>query len=77
MAAKRGVSLNPERLRELRRDSCRTRRWVARGIGAPPAQVKRYERGEAMCPAAHRNALAELFGVSVPYLMGWKIGGDA
>jgi hypothetical protein len=48
------VTLTPKRLRELRRDSCKTRQF------------------EAMIPAPRRNALAELFGVTVPYLMGWK-----
>ena len=75
--ARRGVTLTPARLRELRRDSFKTRRSIARSIGAAPALIRRYERGELACPAAHRTALAELFGVSVPYLMGWKIGGDA
>jgi transcriptional regulator with XRE-family HTH domain len=45
---------------------------VAREIGVSPSRIRQYERGEAMIPAPHRNALAKLFGVTVPYLMRWK-----
>lgn len=66
------AALTPERLEELRRCRRMSRWSVARRSGVPRAQLRRYERGEAMAPVGHRDALACLFGVSVPYLMGWK-----
>lgn len=65
------ATLIPERLGELRRSRHMTRWSVARQTGVPRAQLRRYERGEAGAPAVHRNALAQLFGVSVLELMGW------
>lgn len=66
------VTLVPERLGKLRRSRHMTRWSVARRTGISRTQLRRYERGEAWAPAMHRNALARLFGVSVPHLMGWK-----
>ena len=63
------VGLYAVRLRELRRRRRMTRWSVARRINTTRSMIARYERGRARCPAAHRNALARLFGVSVPDLM--------
>jgi hypothetical protein len=45
--------------------------WVAHKIGSTSRQVKAYEEKRAWVPGAHREALAEMFAVSIPYLFGW------
>lgn len=59
------------RLRELRI----ARGWkpydVAHFIGADPATVSRWERATVSIRDDTKFRLAELYDVSVPYLMGW------
>lgn len=40
-------------------------------LGPTERSIWRWETGEGGVPDKHKFALAELFGVSVAYLMGW------
>lgn len=58
------------RLRELRRDRGRTQHEVAQYLGVTDQAVSGYERGVTTPPLDVCNRLADLFMVSIDYLMG-------
>lgn len=61
-----------ERIRMLREERDMTLEDVARRLGVSRATVFKYERGDiAKIPPNRIEALAELFGVSKSYIMGW------
>ena len=62
------------RIGDLLRENDVSRRRVAKEIGVHPTTVGRWESGISPIPDFRKQQLAELFGVSVPYLMGWENG---
>lgn len=61
-----------ERLRELRKENGMTLDEVAEQVGLAKATIYRYETGTIKkIPAENYHLLANLFGVSRPYIMGW------
>ena len=61
-----------ERLKMLRKEHGMTLEEVACAVGIGRATVYKYENGMiANVPPARVHALAQLFGVTRPYLMGW------
>lgn len=48
-----------------------SRTQVAAELGVSERTVYRWETGETSVPDDQKLALSELFGVSVPWLMGW------
>jgi transcriptional regulator with XRE-family HTH domain len=58
------------RLRELRVESGLPQRFVAELLGVDRLTVRRYESGRTLIPADHAELLAELFAVSMPWLVG-------
>jgi len=59
------------RIAELRREQSLTQAGLAERLGIDPATVSRWERGLTTIPDWRKVELAEMFGVSVPWLMGW------
>jgi transcriptional regulator with XRE-family HTH domain len=57
-------------LLRLRVASCLSQRRLAQLIGVELTTLGSWERGEQRIPMRHREQLAELFGVSVDYLLG-------
>ena len=61
-----------ERLRELRTEKKMSLNQVAEKIGVGRANIYKYEHGIITnVPPDRVHALANLFGVTRPYLMGW------
>lgn len=61
-----------ERLRQLRIEKKMTLEEVGKRIGVGRANVYKYEHGIITnIPPEKAKMLAEMFGVSVQYLMGW------
>lgn len=61
-----------ERLRQLRHEKKMTLEEVGQYIGVGRANIYKYEHGLVTnIPPEKARKLAELFGVSPPYLMGW------
>jgi len=69
--------LPPNRLKELRE----ARGWkpynVAHMIGADPSTVYRWETGQSKMPDRMKLKLADLYGVTIAYMMGWPEHADA
>ena len=62
-----------ERIKMLREEKKMTLEAVAKQIGVSRATVYKYETGAiANIPNEKFGALAELFGVSEPFLKGWS-----
>lgn len=59
-----------ERIRDLREDSDLTQEAVGRMINLPQRTYAYYESGGRMVPPRILRALAELYGVSVDYILG-------
>ncbi len=59
-----------ERIRNLREDSDLTQEAVGRMINLPQRTYAYYESGGRMVPPRVLRALAELYGVSVDYILG-------
>ena len=59
-----------ERIRNLREDSDLTQEAVGRMINLPQRTYAYYESGGRMVPPRILRALAELYGVSVDYILG-------
>lgn len=58
-----------ERIRALREDSDLTQAQVGRAINVPQRTYSYYESGQRMLPPTVLCALADLYGVSVDYLL--------
>lgn len=59
-----------QRLRDLREDADMTRRQVGERIHVPQRTYAYYENGERLLPPQVLCAIADLYGVSVDYLLG-------
>lgn len=59
-----------ERIRALREDNDLTQEKVGRSINVPQRTYAYYESGQRMIPPRVLCALAELYGVSVDYILG-------
>ena len=59
----------PNRLAELRRASGLKQVTIAAHVDRDPQSLYRWEKGDI--PREAREPLADLFGVSVAWLMGW------
>ncbi len=62
--------INGERLRALRKQRGATQRAIAEDIGVAENSVRRFELGLANAKLGTVVALADLFNVSVDYLIG-------
>lgn len=49
---------------------------IASKLGVTERTAYRWERGEVQIPDERKLQLADLFAVSVPFLMGWPNGQD-
>ena len=58
-----------KRLRDLREDHDMTQKAVGEAINVPQRTYAYYERGQRMIPPRVLCALADLYGVSVDYLL--------
>ncbi len=58
-----------KRIRDLREDHDLTQRAVGEAINVPQRTYAYYERGQRMIPPRVLCALADLYGVSVDYLL--------
>ena len=61
------------RLRELREESHLTKRQLAQAVGVNETTVGRWER-HGRIPHPRIEQLAEFFGVSVPFFLGFDNG---
>ena len=59
-----------ERIRELREDTDKTQREVARYLGTTQQVYSRYENGENEIPVRHIISLCRLYKVSADYILG-------
>ena len=59
-----------ERIRELREDADLTQAALGKAINVPQRTYAYYESGQRMIPPQVLCALADLYGVSVGYLLG-------
>lgn len=71
MQAQQATTLPGNRLRELREARGLKLYDISAAIRVDPATVSRWERGVSEVPDLAKFQLAEFFGVSVTYLMGW------
>ncbi len=65
------LPLPPNRIARLRRASGLKGPEVARFVGVHEATLYRWEKGEVGVRDDQKYILAQLFKVSVPFLMGW------
>ena len=61
-----------DRIRELREDSDKSQREVARYLGTTQQVYSRYENGNNEIPVRHIIALSKLYNVSADYILGLK-----
>ena len=59
-----------QRIRDLREDADMTQRQVGEAINVPQRTYAYYESGQRMIPPHVLCALADLYGVSVDYILG-------
>ena len=59
-----------QRIRDLREDADMTQRQVGERINVPQRTYAYYESGERLLPPQVLCAIADLYGVSVEYLLG-------
>jgi DNA-binding transcriptional regulator YiaG len=64
----------PNRIAELRRASKLSARQVGLHLDTTERTIYRWERGEGGIPDDQKLALADFFGVTVGWLMGWENG---
>jgi transcriptional regulator with XRE-family HTH domain len=57
------------RIRDLREDSDKTQREISRQLNISQRAYSYYERGQRMIPLDVLASLADLYGVSVDYLL--------
>lgn len=62
-----------KRLRDMREDHDMTQAQVAEVLGIQQTVYSRYERGFQTIPLEHLIALADLYQVSLDYLVGRKM----
>lgn len=60
------------RLTELMQAAGLNKTQVAAQLGVGEVTVRRWQRGDTGIPDRQKLALADLFGVSVTWLMGWE-----
>ena len=60
------------RIAELRETRSLTQHAIAERLGVHESTVSRWESGSCAIPDPRKQELAELFGVSVSFLMGWN-----
>ncbi len=65
------------RLRKLREVQGIAPERIALTLGVSRHTYDRWETGQTSIKDHHKQGLAELFGVSIPYLMGWDEAGWA
>ena len=58
------------RIRDLREDKDLTQKQISKYLGCDQSLYSKYERGERSLPLEYANMLADLYGVSVDYLIG-------
>ena len=58
------------RIRDLREDNDLKQQYVADYLMCDQSLYSKYERGERDLPLAYADKLADLYGVSVDYLIG-------
>lgn len=66
--------LPSNRLAELRIASGKRRVEIAAHVERDPQTLWRWENGQAQIPDECKHLLAEFFGVSISWLMGWEPG---
>lgn len=66
--------LPSNRLAELRAASGMKRVDIAARVDRDPQTLWRWEKGETQIPDEAKHLLADLFGVSISWLMGWEPG---
>ena len=64
-------ALPPNRLRELRESAELKLYDISARLRVDPSTVHRWEAGKSPVPDEAKLSLAELYGVTVAYLMGW------
>lgn len=64
--------LPANRLGELREASGKRRLEIAAHVGRDPQTLYRWEKGYGQIPDEAKHLLADFFGVSIPWLMGWE-----
>ena len=60
------------RLKELRKEKGLTQQELSKAIAAPARSIQRWEKGESQIKTNRANELADYFGVSVGYLLGYE-----
>lgn len=70
------MSASRNRLSSLRDARELSRVDIASKLRVSERTVYRWESGEVTIPDRHKLSLAELFGVSVVWLMGWDSAGN-
>ena len=71
------IVLPPNRIAQLRAASGLTRPDLAAKLGLEAERtITRWETGETGIPDHRKFQLAEMFGVSVAWMMGWENGDD-
>jgi transcriptional regulator with XRE-family HTH domain len=66
----------PPNLKKLRLAEGLTGPQLAVAIGVDPTTLWRWESGAGQIPDKRKAELAERFGVTIAYLMGWDDNGD-
>lgn len=66
----------PNRIAELRKVQGITPTEIGYRLGVTETTVRRWENRTSGIPDRHKVELADLFGVSVPWLMHWEDGGN-
>ena len=64
------MCVDGERLQELRKDSGMKQRELAKSIGVSLSSVKAYEQGRSSPDDAVKVRIAQLFNISLDYLLG-------
>ncbi|WP_345773082.1 helix-turn-helix transcriptional regulator [Streptococcus mitis] len=60
------------RLKQLRKEKGLTQQELSEAIAAPARTIQRWENGENQIKANRASQLADYFGVSVGYLLGYE-----
>lgn len=70
------MQLPANRIRKAREIQGLNRTQVAAHIGVTERTVRRWEEGDSSPHDRQKMLLSELFGIDVPYLMGWADGSN-
>lgn len=60
------------RLKQLRKEKGLTQQELSEAIAAPARSIQRWENGESQIKTNRADELADFFGVSVGYLLGYE-----